>query len=163
DPISGETPEQAKKRYLEAIENFALKPTFIIDSGNGIQVLWRLKKPLGSKHLPWAEALSKTLMHQLGAKAGTQNIDRVLRVPGTIKWPKEAKGKRGSKPVLARLLQPDKGLSYDQNDFPPVEITGPGVPTDGGQHSKHIDLEDVIEHGRYELFLDEGGRPDKSR
>ena len=33
------------------------------------------------------EARFKAVMERLGAKAGTQNIDRILRLPGTLKFP----------------------------------------------------------------------------
>ena len=34
-------------------------------------------------------------MLRLGAKAGTQNIDRILRLPGTINLPNAVKAKEG--------------------------------------------------------------------
>jgi hypothetical protein len=42
DPGDGETPEQAKARYLAQLETLKPEPTAITDSGNGIQVLCRL-------------------------------------------------------------------------------------------------------------------------
>ena len=45
DPADGETPEAAKARYLEQLNGaFEPKPTAAVDSGNGIQGLWRLKE-----------------------------------------------------------------------------------------------------------------------
>ena len=41
------------------------------------------------------EARSAALMVRLGAEAGTQNIDRILRLPGTINLPNKAKLKAG--------------------------------------------------------------------
>jgi hypothetical protein len=47
DPRDDETSEQAKVRYSDQLNgSFEPKPTFIIDSGNGIQCLWRLKEPI---------------------------------------------------------------------------------------------------------------------
>ena len=44
DPADGETPEAAKARYLEQLNGtFEPKPTAVIDSGNGIQGLWKLQ------------------------------------------------------------------------------------------------------------------------
>jgi P4 family phage/plasmid primase-like protien len=34
----------------------------------------------------------------------------------------------------------------------------PGSPSDGGQHARHIELDDVIQNGRYELFRDDRSR-----
>jgi len=42
DPKGGETSEAAKSRYLTALKTFTPAPSAIVDSGNGIQVLWRL-------------------------------------------------------------------------------------------------------------------------
>ena len=47
DPSDSETPEQAKKRGMAALAAFELRPTVIVDSGNGIQALWRLLSPAG--------------------------------------------------------------------------------------------------------------------
>ena len=36
----------AKARYRAQLETFEPRPTFVIDSGNGIQLLWRLAVPI---------------------------------------------------------------------------------------------------------------------
>ena len=41
DPKHDEPPEDAKKRYLEAIAKFDKQPTAIIDSGNGLNVIFK--------------------------------------------------------------------------------------------------------------------------
>src|SRR5262249_33646714 len=46
DPKKDETAEDAKARYLEALRAFRPLPTAIVDSGNGIQALWRLREPV---------------------------------------------------------------------------------------------------------------------
>ena len=46
DPKEGESPEVAKARYLDALKAFELEPSAIIDSGNGMQVLWKLARPI---------------------------------------------------------------------------------------------------------------------
>jgi Mesyanzhinovviridae DNA primase len=46
DPRADETPEEAKTRYLTQLETFEPKPTAIVDSGNGIQCLWKLDPPI---------------------------------------------------------------------------------------------------------------------
>jgi hypothetical protein len=43
DPRKGETPEQAERRYLEALDRSSLpKPTATVRSGNGVQMIWLL-------------------------------------------------------------------------------------------------------------------------
>jgi hypothetical protein len=46
DPDDGESTDAAKARYLEQLRAFEPEPTAIIDSGNGIQCLWRLEEPI---------------------------------------------------------------------------------------------------------------------
>jgi heavy metal translocating P-type ATPase len=46
DPHDGESPEDAKARYLKTLETFQPAATAIIDSGNGIQGLWKLATPI---------------------------------------------------------------------------------------------------------------------
>lgn len=117
DPNPGETSAEAKERYCAQLETFEPRPTFVIDSGNGIQLLWRLSasidlgepgpgadgtlcySPAEQAKIDEAETRSAALMVQLNAKAGTQNIDRILRLPGTINLP-NAKKKREERVVV---------------------------------------------------------------
>jgi putative DNA primase/helicase len=113
DPEEDETSEQAKTRYQTALQTFQPAPAALIDSGNGLQVLWRLRTPIlisvnaspsEKDKIKDAEARSKTLMTRLGSAAGTQNIDRLLRLPGTINLPDEVKRRRGRVRCEAKLL-----------------------------------------------------------
>ena len=144
DPADGETPEAAKARYLKAIESFEPKPTAAIDSGNGIQGLWRLEKrielgkpirnekgklefsPEDQAKIDDVEARAATVMKRLGAKAGTQNIDRILRLPGTTNLPNAKKRKEGRVACQTKLLW-FNGASYPLDAFPKEEsVTGKG-------------------------------------
>jgi len=46
DPAEGETSEAAKARYLPALKQYKPSPTATVDSGNGVQALWRLAAPI---------------------------------------------------------------------------------------------------------------------
>jgi P4 family phage/plasmid primase-like protien len=123
DPEPGETSAAAKERYQLAIKTQGLPhPSAIIDSGNGLQLLWRLDKPIklpdpilkdGKPCLsPEAESLIadvedriKAVMLKLGTKAGTQNIDRILRVPGTTNFPNAKKLNEGRVKCRATLIE----------------------------------------------------------
>ena len=158
DPADNETPEQAKARYLGQLDNgFKPQPTAIVDSGNGIQCLWRLAQPLalgvpvGNEYSPEdqakiadVEARVAAVMVRLGAKAGTQNIDRILRLPGTTNLPNAKKLKQG------RVACPTKMLSFngathtlDAFALPTAneESNRPGTPADGGQHARQPEQE----------------------
>jgi predicted P-loop ATPase len=138
DPRADETPEEAKARYLAALEDFTPAPTAIIDSGNGVQALWRLAESItlqapdhvGSERIystetqaviDDAEGRVKALMETLNSAAGTQNIDRILRLPGTINLPNAKKVKDGRTTCEARLLKFD-GSTCSLEDFPPAKI-----------------------------------------
>ena len=106
------TPEAAKERYLAQIDDLVPAPAAIVDSGNGLNLLLKLKDRIvlpkperagrgGKQVLDYDDATkaqiaaievgAKRLMEQLGSVAGTQNIDRILRLPGTINLPTRTK------------------------------------------------------------------------
>jgi hypothetical protein len=135
DPAEGESSADAKARYGAELEAFEPRPTFVIDSGNGMQLLWRLAAPIVlGKPVPGeagtlsyspedqvkidkAEACNAAVMGQLNAKAGTQNIDRILRLPGTINLP-NAKKKRDGRVVCPTKLIDFQEVSHPLDAFP---------------------------------------------
>jgi len=134
DPADGETPEAAKARYLAQL-NGAFEPnsTAVIDSGNGLNGLCRLQErivlgePVNGKFSPEdqakiddVEARAAALMRRLGAKAGTQNIDRILRLPGTTNLPNAKKRKEGRIACQTKLLW-FENTSYPLDAFPKEE------------------------------------------
>lgn len=123
DPAEGESPETAKSRYLTKLGAFKYKPTMIIDSGNGIQALWRITT-VGPERFAQVEAVSKWIMTELGSKAGTQNIDRILRLPGTMNYPNAVKLSAGRVAVLSQCLTYNELCSYELDDFelPQAEV-----------------------------------------
>jgi hypothetical protein len=131
DPNGNERPEEAKARYRAALETFEPAPTGVIDSGNGIQALWKLAKrielgePVNGSHLPATlkliadvEACSEELMKRLGcADTSTKNIDRILRLPGTTNLP-NAKKKKAGRVECPTKLDHFNGAAYSLEDFP---------------------------------------------
>jgi hypothetical protein len=123
DPQDDETPEEAKARYSAALDTFTPKPSAVIDSGNGLQVLWKLEQPLGVTVdvIEDVEARIGAAMVRLGSKAGTQNIDRILRLPGTTNLPNAAKVKRGRGVCQTALLYAN-GVTCSMQDFPAAAV-----------------------------------------
>jgi hypothetical protein len=135
DPRENESPNDAKARYLEALETHAPAATAIIDSGNGVQVLWRLMEPInlsppmliddGKKVLSPetaavvddVEGRVKALMLTLGSVAGTQNVDRILRLPGTINLPNRKKANAGRVACPTKLIR-FNGATHPLAAFP---------------------------------------------
>ncbi len=97
-PLGGQLDKAAVQADL-VLDGLA---TAVIDSGNGVQALWRLKAPCAG-HDP-IEAVNKALVARFGGDTGTWNADRVLRLPGTVNWPSAKKRAEGRVPVLARPL-----------------------------------------------------------
>jgi AAA domain len=166
DPASGETSEAAKTRYLGQLNGtFEPSPSAVVDSGNGIQCLWKLAQPIilgepvkgidgklafspeDQAKIKDAEDRTAAIMVRLGAKAGTQNIDRILRLPGTTNLPNARKVREGRVPCPTKLIS-FNGSSYSLELFPlpeKEEPSGPGSPADGGHHEKYAEVTDKLE------------------
>jgi hypothetical protein len=153
DPASGESSTAAKERYLAELNgSFDLKPTAIIDSGNGIQAFWRLETPIdltgfapvaGTNGKSWlapeakviiddVEARVEALMLRLGSVAGTQNIDRIMRLPGTTNLPNEKKRGEGRVACSTKLIDFNE-RAYSIGQFPRLE---PGPAADAASQSE---------------------------
>src|ERR1700722_15522133 len=105
DPDQPYVHERERLRKLaDELAKSGNPPTFIIDSGNGIQPLWVVgRERLPGDAIPRIESETKAIECALGA-GGTHNVDRLLRVPGTINYPNKAKRERGRTITTARLL-----------------------------------------------------------
>jgi hypothetical protein len=96
------------------IADSRMRPTVLIDSGNGLQPLWVVSRETLPGALERIEAENRALEQALGA-SGTQNVDRLLRLPGTVNIPGAAKRRRGRVPVRARLIDAAP-ITYDAAD-----------------------------------------------
>jgi hypothetical protein len=167
DPHGGESSQDPKARYLKALKTFKPAATAIIDSGNGIQGLWKLATPIELAEpvmetdtkgkstraftpetaaiIADAEARSAALMERLGSVAGTQNIDRIQRVPGTTNLPNQKKLKAGRVTCPTKLIGFNDS-TYSLDAFPAPEPsrqerkarTGAGLGIDALPISKRI-------------------------
>jgi hypothetical protein len=91
-------------RLAEALADSKSPPTVIIDSGSGIQPIWAVtREALTPTVTARVEAETAALERALGA-GGTHNIDRLLRLPGTVNYPNKVKLAKGRGPTRARLL-----------------------------------------------------------
>ena len=109
DPIKGRDLARERDRlHRLAGELMALPwpPTVIIDSGGGIQPLWRLETPLEAteEFRRAIEVLGRRIEAALGGVENTSNADRVLRLPFTINHPNRIKIEQGRAPVMSGIL-----------------------------------------------------------
>lgn len=125
DPRDGEPLDTEKKRLLAAVEALPCSPTELIDSGNGLGVFYRVNDPiLHNGNTDELEQINRRLAQHFGGDH-CHNIDRIMRLPGTVNLPtasKIAKG-RSAIPVPAKLLEQNAN-AYDQSAFdflPPVK------------------------------------------
>jgi hypothetical protein len=109
-----------KKRPVKIPE-----PTVIVKSGGGVQAFWRLQQPIPiNGELGLAED-AKRYNQQLElvfAADNCHNIDRIMRLPGTINIPDAKKLKKGRVEEMARLLQFKSELEYPISDFTQAPI-----------------------------------------
>lgn len=106
------------------------KPTCVVYSGGGYQAFWRLKEPVPIQgNLEAAEQAArynKQLEVVFGADA-CHNIDRIMRLPGTMNIPNARKIARGRVPVEAKVV------SFTQSNYALDSFTmAADVATGGG-------------------------------
>jgi len=116
DPEDAEPPEAGKARMLALIEKHEPRPSAVIDSGNGLQALWRLDEPIENPldAEPYNMAL---LVNAFANHPGTHNCDRILRIPGTKNLPTKKKTRIG-RTVCESTIIWTEATSYPLSDFP---------------------------------------------
>ena len=118
----------------------------IIDSGNGVQVIWATaREVLSPQIIGRIEAETKAIETALGA-GGTHDITRLLRLPGTINFPNAIKRAKGRGVGRARMIchadnlysaEQIAGLAAHLNATVPADLvrlkTKPNGPTSPGK------------------------------
>jgi len=121
-------PDEEKVKHIEAerasaiarLDAFSPPPSIVIDSGGGVQAFWMLDEPLYiGGDVPAAEDAARYNQQLEKDLKGDSchNLDRVMRLPGTINLPGKEKREKGRKPRLASLLQFHDGLTYSLAEF----------------------------------------------
>lgn len=110
---------------LELFLLFKPKPTILVASGGGFQAFWRLKE--ASQDLAAVERCNKQLSMRLDGD-NCHNIDRIMRVPGTVNILNPKKIAKGRKPALSKVLYEHTDLSrcYCLSDFDELGADAPG-------------------------------------
>lgn len=81
-------PQESYEEALNIIQAFNPEPTIIIHSGGGFHCYWVLSNPIKVSDIGISviESINKALSLKLGGDSGTQDISRVLRIPGTFNF-----------------------------------------------------------------------------
>jgi hypothetical protein len=144
---------------LEHLENFTPTPSLIVHSGGGFHAYWILAQPLAVAEIGVAtlEAINQNLTEALGGDKGTQDISRVLRIPGTYNFklpnhPREVKlvsqsERRYALPDFEHFLpQPEAEKSVPKIPEP-ARSTDPAILMDIDQLPVSDKIKNLIKHG----------------
>lgn len=134
-PHASPSPENLE-RLLRRLESVEPPPTAVVFSGGGYQALWRFPEgeALESRlHADRVEATNQTLERAFAADH-CHNVNRLLRLPGTVNYPDARKRARGRVPTRAYLvsLDPENRWSYARDPIPTATL----------EESPGADLED---------------------
>jgi hypothetical protein len=91
-----------KTAKVERLQSDLNPPSIIIDSGNGVQAFWELSEP--TLDHAQIEAANRVLAVKFGGDT-CHNIDRLMRLPGTVNWPNQKKRDAGRVAVLSSIIQ----------------------------------------------------------
>lgn len=133
DPANGKDFNDERVKALAALQGYKIAPTVIIDSGGGYQGFWKLKDPVSvegdiSKREEM-EAYNTGLLTALGGDK-CQNVDRIMRLPGTINVPNARKIEKKRKPALAKLVE------FNEFEYPLAVFTPVQGPSKQGSGSR---------------------------
>lgn len=111
---------------LHRLRKFAPKPSAIVFSGGGYQAFWKLEELSGD--LDRVERINAELARRLGGDK-CHNVDRIMRLPGTINLPNSKKRKTGRVPMLAYVVEDETDWSrtYSLDDFHDPGPTAPAA------------------------------------
>jgi len=119
---------------------FAPPPTAIVASGGGFHGYWALAE--ATTDLVAAEAINVALAKALGGD-NCHNIDRIMRLPGTVNLPNAKKQAAGRKPTLARVVDAHWSRRYGLAEFPRDEGPPPARPKGAVAHDQVVVVVDL--------------------
>jgi hypothetical protein len=123
DPRVGEEIDSERERAERLLRSFNPPPTVILDSGGGFQGFWLLDElqVTNGDEIKTVELEAYNLQIEVQLQADAcHNIDRIMRLPGTINIPGEKKRKKGRKEALSRVVEADWSKVYPLSAFTPA-------------------------------------------
>jgi P4 family phage/plasmid primase-like protien len=137
DPPKDGTPFR-RAELIEQMCGLREPATYIIDSGNGLQGFWRLDEI--ALNMPAVEHLNVRLSRLFGGDH-CHNIDRLMRIPGTVNFPDENKKARGRVPTLASIVVKDAGETIETEA---LDAILPAAPLAETSERLHVALSGVV-------------------
>jgi hypothetical protein len=112
---------------LERLRKFSPKPTVVVFSGGGFQAFWTLSH--STTALADVERINADIAQKLGGD-NCHNIDRIMRLPGTINLPNAKKRAAGRVPTRAYVVEEATEWSrrYSLDDFEKNTSAEPAEP-----------------------------------
>lgn len=77
----------SKEDFIEAVSTSGIRPTSVVDSGNGVHVYWQVIDLNAMNYLK----LTRRMMRLLNTDPAVGQIFQLMRLPGTLNTKKEAK------------------------------------------------------------------------
>jgi len=141
------------ERIKKALTEFVPAPTFIIFSGGGYQAFWQLKEAITDPPTK-VEAYNKQLENLLGGDH-CFNVDRIMRLPGTMNIPDAKKVERGRVATMAEVHHHDPEAVYTLANFTPA------VLQPAGAEAAKVTVPDEVKHLGSVDELAKWGVPDR--
>lgn len=144
DPRAGEDPDAERARILNLVLNPpepVPRPTCVVYSGGGYQAFWRLADPMpiNGRVEAYEEAARFNLALELAFGADScHNVDRIMRLPGTVNRPNAKKRKAGRQLVRAELVEWADGV-YELEEFQKAALPAAAPTAPGGTDRMVID------------------------
>ena len=177
DPRAGEDlrteQDRARSILTDKLPEGVPEPTVVIFSGGGYQAFWKLQDPLPIKGQEEAYEEAKRYNLQLEVLFGADdchNVDRIMRLPGTINIPDAKKRKKGRTETLAELVS-FRNVSYPITDFAMAVLrqtessSHDGIkveaPSDVPRISSMEDLNEWHVPARVQVIIVQGHHPDE--
>jgi hypothetical protein len=159
DPRAGEDLEAERKRILGVFAKADPEPTVVLFSGGGYQAFWKLETPIlvnGDLKLAEDAKLYNVALELKYGGDNCHNIDRIMRLPGTVNVPDAKKLKKGRSATLAMLIDFFPERVYPLAMFPKGEIVNKtGAPPSEQKATVTVDfgnlprIDDISELDKY--------------
>lgn len=125
------------------------RPSVIVDTGGGLQAYWLLDEPEPVTPDLLSERANEHLIAALGGDPGTFEINRPLRLPGTMNLPDAKKRERGRVPALAKVIEfNDRRYATWDFELAPPRAKDDTIDIDIGDPDPVEDLEALFEQHR---------------